>query len=1175
MKKNPCKYRRLLSMILALVLLVTLALPNGLVVRAAETAIVITPGSGVTLPKVRFIAPEAVWLKQAVGYADTMWGFASLQDAPGAGLSASADVTFGGDSAKIISITGFFGGKQFVQDDGATLTIAQGDKLPDSVLSNSTSVIEWIAKFTLDGFDGTYTAKTYTAVYAPSNLGAGTIGSARANAGGIFGIGATERVGANSIVGVIGLHNVTDSSTNRPNGNFVRDFINMDFSTLLDWPDSMYAPTSGDGKKSVVRTENSGSGNQHSQPNNANRAADNIINVDISRFDNLNQIYGLKAAFRLTRAEILAGSEKDTRKARLSIAGAASAPSGSAEVGDPYTGVKWQSTGDADAMIADGWNVPLAGTQDIFILAWHQLSTTDNNRVAQVSHTNVFRVNAVDKSNLRTSVLAASADRAPDEFYNGNPSFNTALMNAVLRLGNPVETNTAAAVIEPIDLLSITLTLEGYGCAADAAANQNKLNLEDSPYENGQNVIRAEFNPGDGFTIYAPKMIGWDYYMSHQLPGTQVSFDGALWEEGAKSENVVGAVDVTIKYTQSETARVRFDTRGGSASTAEPKIVRYQELYGSLPQTERHGYGFEGWFTSAVGGTKIMETTPIDILGNHTLYAQWRPITSTVTFDPNGGNTPRFTSKRVSFDALYGSLPTVLRTGYELTGWFTDANGGDQIAMNTVVQAVADHTLYAQWTTVPACSVTFDAHDGSPAPSPLENVQYNSPYGTLPLPTRAGYTFDGWYTAQTGGTRITAETLMQQKADHTLHARWTAVSGIVVSFDSAGGSTPATLSKSTVFGKAYGTLPAVNRAGYAFDGWFTAQTGGALITAGDLVANAEDHTLYAQWIPVSPVHIDFVTDIPDMPTPDPIVLEYNAPYGDLPQFPRVGYVVGWFTEAQGGTRATPETLVNNADSHTLYARWMPITGIVSFDGNGGGTPSFLSRTVAFDATYTVLPTISRVGYVFLGWFTQPDGGIKIDADTQVALIGDHTLYACWESTGVSVTFYPMGGTSNGESKIVVLGQPYGALPEATRASYVFCGWFTQPDGGVQVTAETIVTNNGPHVLYAQWRADDGSVDTNAPVLIGGNHVTLAYKTSMDLSNAVSGSDLRWSSNNSSVVSVDEITGVITSHKTFWKIAMGATITAKNDAGEVQLEVTVPLSFWEWLMTILLFGWVWY
>lgn len=54
-------------------------------------------------------------------------------------------------------------------------------------------------------------------------------------------------------------------------------------------------------------------------------------------------------------------------------------------------------------------------------------------------------------------------------------------------------------------------------------------------------------------------------------------------------------------------------------------------------------------------------------------------------------------------------------------------------------------------------------------------------------------------------------------------------------------------------------------------------------------------------------------------------------------------------------------------SATLYAKWTPKTYTMSFDSNGGSACS--AKTVTYDAAIGTLPTPTRSGYHFVGWFT--------------------------------------------------------------------------------------------------------------------------------------------------------------------------------------------------------------
>ncbi len=71
--------------------------------------------------------------------------------------------------------------------------------------------------------------------------------------------------------------------------------------------------------------------------------------------------------------------------------------------------------------------------------------------------------------------------------------------------------------------------------------------------------------------------------------------------------------------------------------------------------------------------------------------------------------------------------------------------------------------------------VSFNANGGSVSKS-SQTVSYTGKYGTLPSPTRKGYTFLGWYTAKTGGSRVISSTKVSRSTAHTLYARWKKIS---------------------------------------------------------------------------------------------------------------------------------------------------------------------------------------------------------------------------------------------------------------------------------------------------------------------------------------------------------------------------------------------------------------
>ena len=137
---------------------------------------------------------------------------------------------------------------------------------------------------------------------------------------------------------------------------------------------------------------------------------------------------------------------------------------------------------------------------------------------------------------------------------------------------------------------------------------------------------------------------------------------------------------------------------------------------------------------------------------------------------------------------------------------------------------------------------------------------------------------------------------------------------------------------------------------------------------------------------------------------------------------------------------------------------------VTFDSNGGSECQSITRVDG--VVLGTLPTPTRAGYDFDGWYTED--GTQVDANTVVN--GNMTLHARWTKLPITVTFNTNGGVNLAENTMtVVYGQPYGKLPVPERSGYAFLGWFTQQEGGTQVTADTEVSTAENHTLYAHWR----------------------------------------------------------------------------------------------------------
>ncbi|WP_180378938.1 InlB B-repeat-containing protein [Bifidobacterium adolescentis] len=206
---------------------------------------------------------------------------------------------------------------------------------------------------------------------------------------------------------------------------------------------------------------------------------------------------------------------------------------------------------------------------------------------------------------------------------------------------------------------------------------------------------------------------------------------------------------------------VNFDSNGGSAVASQS--VKYGSKASRPTDPTRAGHTFQGWYTSRDGGARYDFNQTVT--GDVTLYAHWSVNSYTLTFDGNGGK-PSEASRTVAYGGQYGSLPTATRTGYAFQGWYTARDGGTKVSPSTTMGA-ADTTLYARWS-VNSYTVSFDSDGGSNVPA--QKVRYGSKASRPADPTRAGHTFQGWYTSRDGGSKYDFGTAVT--GDVTLHAHW-------------------------------------------------------------------------------------------------------------------------------------------------------------------------------------------------------------------------------------------------------------------------------------------------------------------------------------------------------------------------------------------------------------------
>ena len=142
----------------------------------------------------------------------------------------------------------------------------------------------------------------------------------------------------------------------------------------------------------------------------------------------------------------------------------------------------------------------------------------------------------------------------------------------------------------------------------------------------------------------------------------------------------------------------------------------------------------------------------------------------TLTINPNGGtynNTTSNTTTSEYFEAVK-TIVSPTKTGYTFKRW--TKTGNSTLTDTTLTMGSENTTLTANYE-ANKYTVTFNANSGRVTTS-NKSVTYANKYGTLPVPTRDGYEFLGWFTSATSGTQIKEDTTVAITANQTLYAHW-------------------------------------------------------------------------------------------------------------------------------------------------------------------------------------------------------------------------------------------------------------------------------------------------------------------------------------------------------------------------------------------------------------------
>ena len=535
-------------------------------------------------------------------------------------------------------------------------------------------------------------------------------------------------------------------------------------------------------------------------------------------------------------------------------------------------------------------------------------------------------------------------------------------------------------------------------------------------------------------------------------------------------------------------------TGSGSIDSTTAKSVTYTygigngtltASYGNgtvvLPNPTREGYTFNGWYTASSGGTEVgAGGAGYTVNGDITLYAQWGINSSSVTVNPGGltytgdyGTTKSITAPTDSYTVTYnyngnGVSNSQVSAPKTFSNWILSGSG-------SISSTTANPTTY-----------TYGTGNGT-----LTAI-YGTGTVTLPETTRSGYTFSGWYTASSGGTKVgDAGANYEVNSNITLYAQWqnAGYTVSVTSSPTAGGTVTGAGTK--IFGNTV-ELTASPNAGYTFSSWTVVSGGVTLLST----TSTTSFTMPSNNVSITANFVEKDYTLTVMPGNTTYTQKYNTTKEITA--PTQQNTVTYNYNMSGLTNST-ETVEKQFASWTLSGG-----GSISSTTANPTTYTYGTSNGTLTANYTnntvTLPTATKAGYVFNGWFTSQNGGTAVgSAGDSYEVTGNVTLYAQWSTVGymVSAECVPtIGGSVSGAGN-----KTYGStvtLTASPNTGYTFNGW-TVVSGGITLS------NSSSTSISFTMPSNDVSLNANfvvnsytLTVYPGGNQYSQNYNTTKSI-----------------------------------------------------------------------------
>ena len=529
----------------------------------------------------------------------------------------------------------------------------------------------------------------------------------------------------------------------------------------------------------------------------------------------------------------------------------------------------------------------------------------------------------------------------------------------------------------------------------------------------------------------------------------------------------IGTENNILNYEyRRNTYQLTINPQGGTTSTLLNQELKYKQSI-QIQSPIKKGYNFLGW--TKTSGTLQDETFTIGA-SNATLTANYEAKRVTIYFDANGGSVTT-NQKSVTYDEVYGELPTPQKEGYTFNGWYL---AGVKVESTTKVEVESTTSLVAGWTKN-SYLLTINPNGGTYKGTTTyeEEIEYHEEVD-IDDPVKEGYTFAGWELSGEGSTyNTTTKKLIIGANPVTLSAKWT-INKYILTIQETGVCD----GEYEIEYQGTYTLCTPARIGNTFTGW---EDTDSVISGNTVTVKAKNSTIKAKWIVNTYNYIVYHNkmnlDGETYTKVDADTYNSSAEYGTV-------------IVTQAKTYNGFKTQTNKPITIGIEVDDPPTTNIVNYNyerekysvtvnPSGGKYNNTTSNTthsnIYYEGTYKIVnPT--RDGYNFGGW-TVSGASSSISGTTFKMGHENATLTATWSAKTFTVSFNANGGSVTTSSKTVTYDSTYGDLPTPTRTNYDFEGWYTS--SGTLVTSSSIVNITNAQTLYAHWKVQKVTITYNA------------------------------------------------------------------------------------------------